>query len=341
MRRDLLPRLRCPACGSALELAVGAEARGEVERGALRCPACARSFEIVSGIPRCVPPENYGGSFGRQWNRFRTEQLDSSNGTRQSHERFYDVTRFDREALRERWVLDAGCGAGRFAEIAVTAGARVVAVDLSDAVEACRENLLERHPEHLHVAQASLYELPFAPASFDAVYCIGVIQHTPRPLDSVRAVARMVKPGGELALWIYERTWRTYVGTNGWKYALRPLTRRLGHRVNHAFAWLLCALLWPLWFPLLHLGRPGRALLALFPIAARNYAGMKLPPRRLFRCVVLDTLDNYSPAYDSPQRYTDVRCVLEEEGFSEITRTSSGLGLRATRASTRASGGLA
>jgi SAM-dependent methyltransferase len=257
-------------------------------------------------------------------------------GLRISSERFYDITRFRPDALRGLCILDAGCGTGRFSEVALSAGAEVVAVDLSDAVEACRENLVAKHPRTLHVAQASLYELPFPAGGFDAAYCIGVIQHTPDPLESVRAVARMVKPGGQLALWIYERTWRSYVGTSGWKYALRPLTRRLSYRANYALAWLLSALLWPIWYPLVHLGAPGSALLALLPVAARNYAGLGLPPGRLFRCVVLDTLDNYSPAYDSPQRYADVRRVLEEEGFSAITRTSLGLGLRATRSQARA-----
>ena len=58
------------------------------------------------------------------------------------------------------WVLDAGCGAGRFAEIALSSGANVVALDYSSAVNACYLNLKEH--SNLHVVQGDIYALPFA-----------------------------------------------------------------------------------------------------------------------------------------------------------------------------------
>lgn len=329
MTRALLERLRCPACKGTLALEEPREEGSRIASGRLRCAPCDRVAEIVNGIPRFVDPGNYGGSFGRQWKRYRTDQLDSFSGTTLSSDRFRDVTRWSPGDLEGRWVLDAGCGAGRFAEIALAAGATVAAVDLSDAVDACYENLIARYPDRLLVVQASLYDLPFPERSFDAVYCIGVIQHTPDPRRTLRAVARMVKPGGKLAVWIYEFMWKTFLGINAWKYSLRPLTRLLGHRVNHAFSMFLCTLLWPLWFPMIYAGLPGRIVLSLLPVAARPYAGKGFSPGRCFRCVVLDTLDMYSPAYDKPQRRSVVMRILEEEGFRDIERTCTGLGLKA------------
>ena len=74
-------------------------------------------------------------------------------------------------------VLDVGCGAGRFAEIALRTGAKVVALDYSTAVDACYANL--GHHENLEVVQGDVYALPFVGRSFPFVYSLGVLQHTP------------------------------------------------------------------------------------------------------------------------------------------------------------------
>jgi len=333
MNTILLDRLCCPECHSALTLEGESAGKEIVEEGTLICTSGRHPWKIIRGIPRFVPLHQYAESFGEQWNRFRKEQLDSQTRTTLSESRFYDVTRWPKCELGNQWVLDAGCGAGRFAEIASAAGAHVVSVDLSSAVDACRDNLKNR----CHVVQADLYRLPFRRGSFDRAYSIGVIQHTPRPLEAVRAVSRMVKPGGSLALWIYELNWKSFLGYNAWKYSLRPITRHLGFRANYLIALIGCTLLWPIWFPLIYVGRVGRALLACLPIAAHPYVGKGFRAGHCFRCVVLDTVDMYSPAFDKPQRYGPVAKVLAEEGYSGVTRTCTGLGLAALRSHDAAS----
>lgn len=302
MLPQLLQRLCCPDCGGELALEARHREGAHVLEGQLRCCACPARYEIVRGIPRFVSPDNYADSFGAQWQAFRSDQLDSHSGISLSRARFEEVTRWKPEELAGRWTLDAGCGAGRFSEVALEGGARVVAVDMSAAVDACHESLGARFPDQLDVVQADLYRLPFRPRSFERVFTIGVLQHTPDPKRAVRAVCAQVAEGGQLALWMYALNWRTFVGHNAWKYLLRPLTSRLGPRFTRGFAWTLTALLAPVWLPLMHLGAPGRLILGFLPVAARAYAGSGLAARQLLRCVALDTLDWYSPRYDKPQR---------------------------------------
>lgn len=335
MRKSLLDRLCCPECRSPLLLEEGNGDGESIDTGKLVCKACHGEWLILRGIPRFVPPDEYTNSFGEQWKHFKREQLDSHTKTDLSELRFYDVTRWSKGELRGEWILDAGCGAGRFAEIAAAAGANVVAVDLSAAVDACQDNLGNRFPETLHIVQADLYKLPFRQASFDRAYSIGVAQHTPKPLEAVRAVSKMVRGGGKLALWIYELTWKSFIGFSAWKYSLRPITRHLGFRTNYVLALVFCSILWPVWFPLVYLGKVGRVILAFFPITAHPYAGKRLRPKDCFRCVVLDTVDMYSPAYDKPQRFGPVSKVLEEEGYTGLVRTCTSLGLHATRTQPR------
>ena len=194
MKRRLLDLLGCPQCRRALDLSVTREEGEEIEEGELSCPGCQRKFPIVAAIPRFVEKQNYADSFGLQWNKYARLQLDSQNGTAFSRERFYSITEWSPESLRGAVVLDGGCGAGRFAEIALAAGAEVVALDLSSAVDACRKNL-QAHP-NLHCVQGSLFELPFRDRAFDSVYSIGVIQHTPDPHRAVACLCEKVAPGG-------------------------------------------------------------------------------------------------------------------------------------------------
>src|SRR5262245_60141609 len=143
MRPKLLGLLVCPDCHGQLECQtteVGPD--GDILAGALRCSACEVAYGIERGIPRFVPSKNYASSFGYQWNRFRQEQIDALNGTQQSERRLRTETGWDTDWLKQKWILDAGCGAGRFLEVASrTEACEVVGVDISSAVDAARETL--------------------------------------------------------------------------------------------------------------------------------------------------------------------------------------------------------
>lgn len=162
---------------------------------------------IVRGIPRFVE-DGYALNFGAQWKRFPKTQLDSHTGlplSRERVERTCGPELFG--ALSGKCVLEAGCGAGRFTEVLLGQGARVMSIDLSQAVEANAGNF---PPDAKHrIAQASILELPFAPGQFDVVVCLGVIQHTPDPEATIERLYEQVKPGGWLVIdhYTHERRW--------------------------------------------------------------------------------------------------------------------------------------
>ena len=163
---------------------------------ALKCNAGC-SYPRRSGIPRFVSSENYSAAFGSQWNKFRLTQLDSHTRAPISRNRLARC--FGSELwsdLRDKRVLEAGCGAGRFTEILLEKGALVTSIDLSEAVEANQENCPQT--DHHQIAQADITSLPFRPQQFDIVMCLGVIQHTPNPERTIAALYDQVKPGGWL-----------------------------------------------------------------------------------------------------------------------------------------------
>lgn len=314
-----LDLLVCPSCGSPLELTMNR--REEDGEARLVCAGAGHIFPFVTGIPRFVSGDNYAESFGFQWRKFSKVQLDSYNGTAFSDERFRSITGWTEQDLAGKLVLDAGCGAGRFSEIALNYKADLIAFDISDAVVACQENLA---PRALLICQASIYELPFRPATFEFVYCIGVVQHTPYPGETIRALCRMVKPGGQIALWIYERDWKSFLGTLGFKYSLRPVLRRLPRPRQYAVCRSMVRLFLPLASFCKTRGLPGKIVMRLLPIASAHLQSVPLSPDDFRTWVLLDTFDMYSPAYDQPQTFENVSHILAEEGFDGIERQPHG-----------------
>ena len=165
------------------------------------CPACRQAHPIVGGVARFVPAEVYADSFGFQWKRFARTQLDSANGTTRSRDTFVEKTGWSLAELKGKRILDVGCGMGRFAEIAADAGAEVYGVDLSRAVEAAYAHLGSR--PNVRIFQADVMSLPFEPASFDFIYSIGVLHHTPDTRAAFLRLPALLKPGGAITIWVY------------------------------------------------------------------------------------------------------------------------------------------
>lgn len=317
MKRWLLPRLVSPETGEPLTLVERSGDANEVHEGELRA-ASGRTYPIVRGIPRFVET-HYAGSFGFQWNAHRSTQLDNERH-RNSEQRFWTETGFARDSLAGKLVLDAGSGSGRFSRVAADAGAFVVAVDLSEAVEPNHQNLAQR--PNVTVVQASLFDLPFREGTFDAAFTLGVIQHTPDPLRALREIAVRVKRGGAIGVNWYTRHWYSYLHQ---KYIIRfvagPLLRRVSDRRLYGFVRWYTPKLLRVSRALHRSGVSHRLVDRIVPVANRDWVGDLTEGERI-EWSVLDTFDWYSPRYDKPQRPRDVERVLREAGFS--TRATQG-----------------
>ena len=148
------------------------------------------------GVPSFVKDESYVSAFGLQWIKHAKTQLDSHTKlsiTQDRLSRMFGPLYFD---LDNKVILEAGCGAGRFTEILLKSKSLITAVDLSIAVIANNENN-GLNPQ-LRIARASITDLPFDEGQFDIVFCPGVVQHTPNPVQSIEALFKAVKPGGWL-----------------------------------------------------------------------------------------------------------------------------------------------
>lgn len=98
-------------------------------------------------------------------------------------------------------VLDAGCGTGRALtplRAAVGPTGVVVGADLTPAMLAAAVRSGRDRAGRLMLADVTA--LPLRSAALDAVFAAGLVAHLPRPGENLRELARVVRPGGSLAL---------------------------------------------------------------------------------------------------------------------------------------------
>jgi len=301
---DFRSILRCTACRGTL---------GQ-DREEFRCAFCGKTFPEIRGVFRFVEAENYAASFGWQWKRYSKTQLDTSEDSITAED-FRKRTGIQPEELRGKFILDVGCGMGRFAEVATRWGAQVVGIDLSLACEVASRNLSQRP---FVAIQADVLNLPFAPESFDLIYSIGVLHHTPDCEQAFKSLPQYLKPGGTIAVWLYS-------GYNRWyrfSDLYRKFTRRISPRALNAFFRVIVPALY-------HLNRVLRAI----PILGRPLAGaihhvfpVNLAADPELR--VLDTLDWYSPEFQSKHTYEQVFRWFESCGLDSLTVGELTLGMR-------------
>ena len=291
---EIVAILRCPACESELRL------RDED----LVCEECGHVFPMVRGVNRFVEKQNYAGSFGFQWHRYAQTQLDGPGHTA-SEARFRQRTGFTPEELRGKLVLDVGCGMGRFVEVARRWGARVVGVDLSTAVEVAAQNLSDR--DGVSFFQADAFALPFAAESFDVIYSVGVLHHTPDCERAFKGLTKFLKPGGTIAIWLYSKY-------NKW-YRFSDIYRKFTHRLPPKVLNRLCYVAVPMYYAyrglrlIPFIGPPASGLLHhVFPTSLNPNAQKR----------VLDTFDWYSPKYQSKHTYEEVFRWFESCGLESL-----------------------
>jgi ubiquinone/menaquinone biosynthesis C-methylase UbiE len=151
-----------------------------------------------------------------------THPVGSSGFFRQLDDYRYDKLNYlprlvDFSSYRGKRLLEVGCGAGidlvRFAR----AGVHVTGIDLSTtAIELARKNL-EQNGLNADLRVMNGETMEFPDNSFDSVYAHGVLQYTANVEKMVAELHRVLKPGGELVVMVYNR--------NSWLNLMRQVTR--------------------------------------------------------------------------------------------------------------------
>jgi SAM-dependent methyltransferase/uncharacterized protein YbaR (Trm112 family) len=338
----IVTRLVCPSCSSALGLepfATDGRERDTVSEGVLLCERCHVWYPISAGVPVLVgfptpvldrfasehrrrlarlpdyqPPHraprpderSVQETFTEEWACVTDSELSFTYSLEDEEDLVRDVwlkwTQRLEDSAPVRGVLEVGCGLGSESlALREVLGADIFAVDLNLA-------LLQRGPHRsrdgVHYIVASLFDLPFRPASFDLAYSMGVLHHTRSTEAAFEHVAAFVRPGGHLFVWVYGRD--DHLAIRG----RRGLARRAGLLAESALR------------P--GLSRSPRAVRqAFFGAASRGaHPILRRTTRHGSRWGLQDT-DNYlrdwlSPRFAHRHSFNEVISWFEQRGFDII-----------------------
>jgi len=312
MKKFIVKHLRCPVTMSNLEL-VSFEIIGDRVKTGILISKCKKyEYPITNFIPRFVKCDNYANSFGWQWNKFKKTQFDSYTGYPITYNRFWKATNWEDKIQEGEWILDAGCGSGRFAEISSSTTTNIVAIDYSNAVDACYENLYNR--DNLVIIQCDIYKLPFENGFFDKIYSLGVLQHTPDVKEAVRSLSCKIKTGGYFCIDFYEKSFKSMFLP---KYWLRPFTKRRNKESVFLFLEKNIDFLLKISRFLRTIPFIGNLLARIVPVADYSTI-LPLSSKQIREWAILDTFDWLTPAYDNPQTRKTINQWLIEFGFEKI-----------------------
>ncbi len=105
----------------------------------------------------------------------------------------------DRAALNGKQVIDIGCGGGILAESMARRGAHVTGIDMgATPLEVAELHALESQVDVTYRQISAEAIAAEAPAQFDVVTCMEMLEHVPDPASVIAACAKLVKPGGDV-----------------------------------------------------------------------------------------------------------------------------------------------
>ncbi len=247
--------------------------------------------------------------YGLQWNRFRIIRDDEDRAT------FANRTGLRDGDLAGKTVLDGGCGMGRYLRIAAAGGARLaVGLDLSRAVEAARE--LTEGLDAVAIVRGDLLRPPLREGSFDHIYSIGVLDHTPDPRAAFLELARLLKPGGRIAIWVYQRE-------SPLVERIMNLHRAVSTRLPLGLLLPLCRLAAPMGLWKRRLMASPRRVVERFGVALHALTiGVSMHPDAEVR--VCDTFDWYAPRHLSRHTVEEVAGWFADAGLVDLVDLSPG-----------------
>jgi ubiquinone/menaquinone biosynthesis C-methylase UbiE len=196
---------RCPCgCGGSLR-PTGANYVSDV---------CGHYFPVTDGIPQLYWPHDSVANPADVTERVKAfyeetpfpnyDDHDSVRSLMEKARKGEYALALDAAIPYNSSVLEVGCGTGQLTNFLGISCRLVTGADLClNSLRLAEAFRSEHSLERVRFVQANLFRLPFEPGQFDVVLCNGVLHHTSDPLTGFKGLVRLVRPGGYIAIGLY------------------------------------------------------------------------------------------------------------------------------------------
>ncbi len=143
-------------------------------------------------------------SFSSEWEAHQKEEMETTWGftVKGRYEQFLLEVETTEAEIKNKTLLDAGCGNGMLTEYLSSKGLISFGMDFSNSVFAAEA---KRKSENVCFLRGDLQQPPFTEETFDFIVSNGVIHHTPNTEHTFHQLATTVKKEGKFFIWLYER----------------------------------------------------------------------------------------------------------------------------------------
>ncbi len=316
MHKKFLKIFKCPYSNKNLLLDITKEKEDIILDGYLYTDDTKYKYPIINGIPRFVDSNNYSKSFGWQWKKWSKVQFEENNIGKpmQNHttEMFNAITEMNYSNLSNDYILEIGCGSGRFLDILKNKNCTIIGIDNSESIDVTYKNLENVDKTKLLLVQCDTYNLPFKDSSFNHIYSIGVLHHTPNPTKIINNIFKILKSKGSFSLTVYNKnSYYSLPNVNMWRKFFNFL---------HPFLGFYPALIYS-YFTVIFL-RPITRLNKIFDILIR--IPFPFCNEKDFKWSLLDTFDSVTPKYQNTYETYEVYNWLKNNNFTNIVPTNWG-----------------
>jgi SAM-dependent methyltransferase/uncharacterized protein YbaR (Trm112 family) len=337
MKKRLLNYMVCPVCKKTLSLEIFQE-DSEIKEGLLKC-SCGETFPIIDYIPRMLvgdlrktvyeqfsrffikynlPRELKENddklqkkktlkSFSYLWDRYHKDLDEWKNNFK-----FYFEPVGDLSFLKDKLILDAGCGNGRHTYCISDYAKEVISFDLSRSVDVAFRNNKEH--DNVNFIQADIYNLPFRENLFDFIFSIGVLHYLPFPEKGFKNLLGLLKNGSGILVYVYHSFSKTSLNYYLVKLTdfLRRFTTKTPYKVLYILSYPIAIISYIIFvIPYIVLSR-------FFKKIANSNWPLKLYSKHNIKVLINDTFDRFSPPLEHRYSKQEIMEWYERAGLKNV-----------------------
>ncbi len=311
MKVELLEKLVCPKCFHELKPDQNtALIDNIIIDGSLICENCLASFHVRDGVPIFSPTTSFEpvkNSFDAQWKLKLKGAFESDNQAYlQNSDTFINRLEDDITQLKSdvQFFIDVGCGSCTAIHALAQANPDIQFIAVDFAANSLREISKKSTLNNVHYISADLSELPFTDRSFEVVWSIGVLHHTPSTSNSFKSVSRLTKPGGVFRTFIYIED-----NSSVWYLIRDVLFLGVGHKLPSPLLYWLCRIL---------------AVVMFFWPNAPGLDTLACTKKEYYKGLVFFLYDTITPEIQNRHNQCEVHLWYKSSGYSIINTNPAG-----------------